>query len=44
MSTLQQARDTRWSSHLISVSNLIKKFSPACEVIVKIIDVGTTSS
>jgi hypothetical protein len=34
----------RWSSHLRSVSNLIKIFSPACEVIVKTIDVETTSS
>jgi hypothetical protein len=41
--TLQQAADTRWSSHLRSVSNLIKIFSPACEVIVKLIDMGTTS-
>jgi hypothetical protein len=44
ISTLQRAGDTRWSSHLRSVSSLIKKFSPACEVILKIIDVGTTSS
>jgi hypothetical protein len=44
ISTLQRAGDTRWSSHLRSVSSLIKIFSPACEVILKIIDVGTTSS
>ncbi|XP_059451079.1 uncharacterized protein LOC132181866 [Corylus avellana] len=44
ISTLQQAGDTRWSSHLRSVSSLIKIFSPACEVIVKLIDMGTTSS
>ena len=44
ISTLQRAVDTRWSSHLRSVSNLIKIFSPACEVIVRLIDMGTTSS
>jgi ribosomal protein L22 len=44
ISTLQRAGDMRWSSHLRSVSNLIKIFSPACEVILKVIDVGTTSS
>ncbi|XP_059451085.1 uncharacterized protein LOC132181870 [Corylus avellana] len=42
--TLQWARDTRWSSHLRSVSNLIKIFSLVCEVIVKLIDMRTTSS
>jgi hypothetical protein len=42
--TLQRPGDTRWSSHLRSVSNLIKIYSPACEVILKIINVGTTSS
>jgi hypothetical protein len=44
IATLQRAGDTRWSSHLKSVSNLIKIFSPVCEVIVKLIDMGTTSS
>ncbi|XP_062150389.1 uncharacterized protein LOC133859059 [Alnus glutinosa] len=44
ISNLQRAGDTRWSSHLRSVSSLIKIFSPACEVLLKIIDVGTTSS
>ncbi|XP_062161838.1 uncharacterized protein LOC133868836 [Alnus glutinosa] len=44
ISTLQRAGDTRWSSHLRSVSSLIKIISPVCEVILKIIDVGTTSS
>ncbi|XP_059442027.1 uncharacterized protein LOC132174380 [Corylus avellana] len=44
ISTLQRPGDARWSSHLRSVSNLIKIYSPACEVIVKIIDVGTSSS
>ncbi|XP_059452346.1 uncharacterized protein LOC132182952 [Corylus avellana] len=44
ISTLQRPGDMRWSSHLRSVSDLIKIYSPACEVIVKIIDVGTSSS
>jgi hypothetical protein len=44
ISTLQWAGDTRWSSHLRSISSLIKKFSPTCEVILKNIEVGTTSS
>jgi hypothetical protein len=44
ISNLQHAEDTRWSSHLISVSSLIKSFSQACEVLLKIIDVGITSS
>jgi hypothetical protein len=44
ISTLERAADTRWSSHLRSVSNLIRIFSPACKVIVKLIDMGTTSS
>nr|KAJ0202725.1 hypothetical protein LSAT_V11C500284970 [Lactuca sativa] len=38
--TLQRARDTRWSSHLKLVSSLIKMFSPACEVLLKIIEEG----
>jgi hypothetical protein len=44
ISMLQRAGDTRLSSHLRSVFNLIKIFSPACKVILKIIDVRTTSS
>jgi len=44
ISNLQRVGDTRWSSHLRSVSSLIKIFSPTCEVLLKIIDVGTTSS
>ncbi|XP_062176084.1 uncharacterized protein LOC133881145 [Alnus glutinosa] len=44
ISNLQRAGNTRWSSHLRSVSSLIKIFSPACEVLLKIIDVGTSSS
>jgi hypothetical protein len=42
ISTLQRAADTRWSSHLKSVSNLIKIFNLTCEVIVKLIAIGTT--
>nr|KAJ0208585.1 hypothetical protein LSAT_V11C400170440 [Lactuca sativa] len=38
--TLQRAGDTRWSSHLKSVSSLIKMFSPTCEVLLKIIKDG----
>jgi hypothetical protein len=41
---LQRAGNTCWNSHLRSVSNLIKIFRLAYEVIVKIIDVGTNSS
>jgi len=44
ISTLQRAGDTRWSSHLRSVSSLIKNISPTCEVILKNIDLGATSS
>ena len=42
--TLQRARDTRWSSHFRSISSLIKIFSPTCEVLLKIIKKGSTSS
>ncbi|KAL6557316.1 hypothetical protein OROMI_017666 [Orobanche minor] len=41
--TLQRAGDTRWSSHLRSVSSLIKMFSPTCEVLLKIVEEGTGS-
>nr|KAJ0185661.1 hypothetical protein LSAT_V11C900487420 [Lactuca sativa] len=37
ISTLQRADDTRWSSHLKSVSRLIKMLCPTCEVLLKII-------
>ncbi|KAL6491731.1 hypothetical protein OROGR_034096 [Orobanche gracilis] len=39
--TLQRAGDTRWSSHLRSVSSLIKMFSPTCEFLLKIVEEGT---
>jgi hypothetical protein len=42
--TLQRAGDTRWSSHFRSISSLIKIFSPTCEVLLKIIKEGSTSS
>ncbi|KAL7596374.1 hypothetical protein Lser_V15G28024 [Lactuca serriola] len=41
--TLQRAGDTRWGSHLKSVSSLIKMFSPICEVLFKIIEDDTGS-
>jgi hypothetical protein len=40
--TLQRAGDTRWGSHLRSVSSLINKFSSTCVVLLKIIDDGGT--
>ncbi|XP_042400838.1 uncharacterized protein LOC121990842 [Zingiber officinale] len=40
--SLQRAGDTRWSSHLKSISSLIKMFSATCEVLLNIIDDGTT--
>ena len=43
MVTLQRPRDTRWGSHYKSVSNLIKLFSPTCEVLLKIMDEGNYS-
>ncbi|KAL6538095.1 hypothetical protein OROGR_012083 [Orobanche gracilis] len=41
--TLQRVGDTRRSSHLRSVSSLIKMFSPTCEVLLKIVEEGTGS-
>ena len=41
--TLQQAGDTRWSSHLKSISSLIRMFSATCVVLLNIVDEGTTS-
>ena len=43
MVTLQQPRDTCWSSHYKLTSNLIKLFSPTCEVLLKIMDEGNSS-
>ncbi|XP_050285526.1 uncharacterized protein LOC126725069 [Quercus robur] len=43
MVTLQQLGDIRWGSHYKSVSNLIKLFSPTCEVLLKIMDEGNSS-
>ena len=42
--SLQRAGGTRWSSHLKSVSSLIKMFSPTCAVLINIIEDGTTLS
>ncbi|XP_028062901.1 uncharacterized protein LOC114266212 [Camellia sinensis] len=42
--TLQRAGDTHWSSHFKPVSSLIKIFSPICEVLLNIINEGTTST
>ncbi|XP_073133307.1 uncharacterized protein [Henckelia pumila] len=39
---LQRAGDTRWSSHLKSISSLIKMFSTTCEVLFNIIEDGNT--
>ena len=41
--TLQRPRDTRWSSHFRSVSNLIKMFSATCFVLLNIIEDGTNA-
>ncbi|KAK4602034.1 hypothetical protein RGQ29_011206 [Quercus rubra] len=43
MVTLQRPGDTRWGSHYKSVSNLMKLFSPTCEVLLKIMDEGNSS-
>ncbi|KAH9791681.1 TTF-type domain-containing protein [Citrus sinensis] len=41
--TLQRPRDTWWSSHFRSVSNLIKMFSATCSVLLNIIEDGTNA-
>ena len=43
MVTLQRPGDTHWGSHYKSVSNLIKLFSPTCEVLLKIMAEGNSS-
>ncbi|XP_030924484.1 zinc finger MYM-type protein 1-like [Quercus lobata] len=35
ISTLQRAGDTRWGSHLRSISSLVNIFSPTCEILLK---------
>ena len=40
--TLPRARDTRWGSHLRSIASLIDKFSATCQVLLNIIDDGST--
>ncbi|KAL0016180.1 hypothetical protein SO802_003249 [Lithocarpus litseifolius] len=44
ISTLQQAGDTCWGSHLRSISGLVNIFSPTCEILLKIIKEGNTTS
>ena len=39
--SLQRAGDTRWGSHLRSISSLLKMFSAACTIFLYIIDEGT---
>ena len=41
--TLRRPGNTRWSSHLRSVSNLIKMFSATCSVLLNIIEDGTNA-
>ncbi|XP_021845403.2 uncharacterized protein [Spinacia oleracea] len=41
---LQRPGDTRWSSHLKSISSLIKMFRTTCNVLGKIVDEGNTPS
>ncbi|XP_019179276.1 PREDICTED: zinc finger MYM-type protein 1-like [Ipomoea nil] len=40
--SLQRPGDTRWSSHLKSISSLMRMFSATCEVLLNIIENGTT--
>nr|GME10607.1 zinc finger MYM-type protein 1-like [Ipomoea batatas]GME10639.1 zinc finger MYM-type protein 1-like [Ipomoea batatas] len=40
--SLQRSGDTRWSSHLKSISSLMRMFSATCEVLLNIIEDGTT--
>ncbi|XP_021801279.1 zinc finger protein 862-like [Prunus avium] len=42
--TLQRAGDTRWGSHLKSITSLVNMFSAICIVLINIIDNGTTYS
>ena len=44
ISTLQRAGDTRWGSYLRSISSLVNIFSPTCEILLKIIKEGNTTS
>ncbi|XP_019181632.1 PREDICTED: uncharacterized protein LOC109176681 [Ipomoea nil] len=39
--SLQRPGDTRWSSHLKSISSLMRMFSAICEVLLNIIEDGT---
>ncbi|KAI5354886.1 hypothetical protein L3X38_007781 [Prunus dulcis] len=42
--TLQRAGDTRWGTHLKSITSLVNMFSATCIVLINIIDNGTTYS
>ncbi|XP_074315003.1 uncharacterized protein LOC141651180 [Silene latifolia] len=44
MSNLQRPGDTRWSSHLRSISSLIKLFTSSCSVLYKLFYEGETSA
>ncbi|CAL1382451.1 unnamed protein product [Linum trigynum] len=44
VSTLQRPCDTRWSSHLISISNLIKLYGSTCKVLEKIMNDGCSAN
>ncbi|XP_019190782.1 PREDICTED: uncharacterized protein LOC109185256 [Ipomoea nil] len=40
--SLQRPGDTRWSSHLKSISSLMRMYSATCEVLLNIVEDGTT--
>ncbi|XP_031112076.1 uncharacterized protein LOC116016052 [Ipomoea triloba] len=40
--SLQKSGDTRWSSHLKSISSLMRMYSATCEVLLNIVEDGTT--
>ncbi|XP_023875743.1 uncharacterized protein LOC111988194 [Quercus suber] len=44
INTLQRVGDARWGSHLRSISSLVNIFSPTCEILLKIIKEGNTTS
>ncbi|CAI0404293.1 unnamed protein product [Linum tenue] len=43
VSTLQRPSDTRWSSHLRSISNLIRLYGSTCKVLENIMNDGSSS-
>ncbi|XP_019160893.1 PREDICTED: zinc finger MYM-type protein 1-like [Ipomoea nil] len=40
--SLQRSGDTHWSSHLKSISSLMRMYSATCEVLLNIVEYGTT--